>query len=234
MLVFWDEPPDVLYEWSKSAGQLADRIVAADGPFSLFPHDSVESPQECINALLQGAVESGAGLTRLEGREWAGQVEKRDAVIKACQDSEWVFWMDADERIRLCDLEHVHWALSNTRADAIITARYTPPNPDARWAPDSTTDEREDETFLHPRIFRSLDNMGVERCHWGYVATKNGKPVTYWAGMPNRVEVPQAAIGEEWLLFEHRQTWRSDQYRADQLEYRRRVALQVAQVGAEA
>ena len=32
----------------------------------------------------------------------------------------------------------------------------------------------------------------------------------------------------------HRQTWRSDRYREDQLEYRRRVAFQVATAGAEA
>lgn len=235
MLVFWDEPAPVLYEWAKSIGQLADRIVAADGPFALYPHDDVRSSDVALAALGDGAKDSGTELYLLEGREWDGQVAKRDAVIKACEPTDWVFWSDADERISTCDRQAVLDALAQDNGvDSYCIYRTTPANPDARWEPDSFPGEREGQTTILPRIFRYLEHMAVVQAHWCYVGFKGDHALCYWGQADGYLMAKQADIPSEHLHFEHLQTWRSDQYRERQLSYREKTKLQVGREGVEA
>lgn len=233
MLVFWDEPAKVLYEWAKSMGQLADHIVAADGPFALYPHDEVASDPIALAAIREGAKDGGAELTLLEGREWEGQVDKRNTVAQACGPTDWVFWSDADERITTCDRKAVRQALEDTAAEAVHAYRTVPPNPDARWKVDSFPAEAEGQTTILPRIFRYYDGINVIRAHWCWVGNRDGTPIYYW-GMADGHHA--ARVGElpvETLHFSHLQTWRSDAYRKRQLLYRANVAVQIQDEGAE-
>lgn len=233
-LVFWDEPAKDLYAWAKSIGQLADRIVAADGPFALYPHDDVHSSDVALAALRDGAADSGTELHLLEGREWEGQVAKRDAVIKASEPTDWVFWSDADERIVTCDKPAVLEALaSNDSVDSYCIYRTTPANPEARWEPDSFPGEREGQTTILPRMYRYLDHMAVVKQHWCYIGFKGDKGISYWGPVETYLPAKQADIPIDVLHFEHLQTWRSDEYRERQLDYRSATADQVSRQGVE-
>lgn len=233
-LVFWDEPASVLYEWAHSIGQLADRIVAADGPFALYPHDDVKSSTVALAALRDGAKDSGTELHLLEGREWEGQVAKRDAVIKASEPTDWVFWSDADERISTIDRPAVLDVLASTDSvDSYCVYRTTPANPEARWQPDSFPGEREGQTTILPRIYRYHEQMAVIKAHWCYIGFKNGRGISYWGPVDTYLPAKQAEIPSESLHFEHLQTWRSDAYREKQLDYRKATADQVSGQGVE-
>lgn len=240
LLAFWDEPAARLYRCVKSAGLLADHIVAADGPFALFPHTKTVSNSVALGAVKAGAEDGGITFELLKGREWPGQVAKRDAMMKAAAGSDWVFWMDADDVLVECDREGVRKELAETDADALKAERYTPVNPDARWSPDSNGDECQGATTSQPRLFRYLDDMRVEYAHWVYTGALNGKRVTLWGPRDQRIHqhhIPPPCHTKQiaaLLLFEHHQTWRSDTYRRRQLAYREATAKQVRETGAEA
>ena len=233
-LVFWDEPATVLYDWAKSIGQLADRIVAADGPFALYPHDTEQSSPVALAALHDGAKDSDTELLLLAGQEWEGQVAKRNAVAQASAPTDWIFWSDADERITTCNLDAIHQALEDTAAEAIHTYRTVPHNPDARWDVDSFPAEREGQTTLLPRIFRYYDGINVVKTHWCWTGNRNGTPIYYWCMADGHHAARIGELDLDTLHFSHLQTWRSDEYRERQLTYRYETAKQVQAEGAEA
>jgi hypothetical protein len=235
MLIFWDEAPGRLRAWAKSVGQLADRIVAADGPFADFDHARVSSRPEAIRALELGAKEAKTELEVIPGRTWEGQRAKRDFLLKRCVElgTDWLFWSDADELITECDPQAVKAELAASDAEVFRAWRYTPPNPKARWRPDATADEAPDHNLLLSRIFRALDEMEIVGVHWLYRGRRSGGTEARVAFVVGAAQMPawfrefdQPANRAELLaplLFEHRQTWRSDGYRKRMLAYRKRV-----------
>lgn len=247
-LIFWDESPARLRRWAKSIGQLADCIVAVDGPFAAYPHRKVESDRACYAALQRAAEESDTELHIIHGREWAGQVEKRDRALGYCRavEADWIIWSDADELIVECDVPAIRAELAATSPEVhgYRAKRFTPKNENGSWKADSTTaGHEEDITLLHPRILRCLDEMRVVERHWCWVGRNREwrRWVAFWAevqgGFPKN---PDAMCGEAVietlqaeLLFEHYQTWRSKSYRK-RMEVYRAVAENERDVGAEA
>lgn len=237
MLIFWDEPPGRLRAWAKSVGQLADRIVAADGPFVDYAHARAKSPAKAIRALEQGAEEAGVELEIIPGRIWEGQRSKRDFLLKRCVElgTDWLFWSDADELITECDPSAIRAELAASDADVFKVWRHTPTNSKARWRPDATADEKEGESLRLSRIFRVLDGMEIAGVHWLYTGLRPGTelriafvvgaaqiPIWWFREFDQEAEVAELIAP---LQFEHRQTWRSDGYRQRMLAYRKLVWL---------
>lgn len=99
---WYDEPAEHLHRLVASVSPLVDCIVAYDGPWQGFPHDSPCSPTEQHDAL-HSAID-GAGipdaLMASSAAAWPSQAEKRTALYQAAAErADWVLVIDADEQL---------------------------------------------------------------------------------------------------------------------------------------
>lgn len=225
-LCWFDEPAARLYQCVKTAGRLADVIVAVDGPYAQYPHTRCVSPDVQHQAVADGAHDAGVELV-CDAREepWTGQVAKRDHAIRsAAASADWVFPLDADETIAECDGTAVRAELAALDPDvaAVSVARFTPANGDRR--PNSQPGEIANGTQTYPRLLRALPGLHVEREHWHYVADG---PVTLW-GPHAPYPMARSHTLQARLVFHHHQLFRDPSERDRQREYRTAVAREVA------
>lgn len=184
MLAWWDEPPAELEACVASLPALCDAVVAVDGAYEMTPGATAASPPDQAEAIWEAAVRHGIeARVIVPDKIWTGQVEKRDAMLRlAAEDADWVIAVDADHRLvgnRLDvrrEIERV-----GTSADSIRHDFYTPMPDDPadlkRLSPHPWHTRTAGQTIEHALIIRRLDDMRVERDHWGYSGVRAGTRV---------------------------------------------------------
>ncbi len=187
-LAWYDEPPELLSRCVRSCAVIADRIVALDGAYARFPGARVVSPPEQAEAIREAAADVGLELILEQPtRLWAGQVEKRSALIaRGAEGSDWVQVVDADHVLQ-GTRETVRQALAEARADVYEVPFFTPANPDL---PIGDTAAHEWHAGMAGRmvpmalVYRALPDMRYESYHWWLSAEKNGQRVWLWGNGP--------------------------------------------------
>lgn len=175
MLAWWDEPADDLYDCVKSMRTLCDAVVAVDGAYEMTPGATRLSPPEQMAAIKQAAHDYGMDCAiYLPEKIWTGQVEKRAAMLEeACRDADWVIAVDSDHRL-VGDREKIRKELARIGhgADSILHSFHTPmpenPAELLRLSPHPWHTELAGKTIDHSLLFRVLDDMRIDRDHWGY------------------------------------------------------------------
>ena len=210
MLNWYDEPPELLRQAVAGAATIADRLVAADGAFELFPGGKAQSPDEQWGAIENETAEQGLGLTFLPSRLWPGQVSKRTATLRAAvKDSDWVMVVDADWKISGNRFE-IRRELATMQAGGVeqVLVRFIQPaNPD-RPLEQSTANvwhlNEMGQLKLYPFIYRVLRGMAYEQWHWMLAGNReDGTRVGMFGGAQLYPQARTAMLGAE-HLFEHR------------------------------
>lgn len=191
-LAWFNEDPVMLHRAVSSLSVIADRLVAVDGRWDLYPGDTIASPLEQHRAIADAAIEAGISAVVCPARSWTGQVEKRNHMLNlASQGSDWVLPLDADWELT-GDRDATRHELEHTTADALVVPFHTPANPTADLDDVAATGWHRNmagRTEHHALIWRALPDMRVERFHWCVYATKNNQQVALWG---NEGHCPQA------------------------------------------
>lgn len=166
-LVWYDEPPEALYRCVRSAGLLADHLVAVDGPYALFPHEDPVSASEQYDAIRDAAADAGMSVHIEPGKVWEGnQTEKRTRALQLVEAHaqtfvDWFFVLDADEYIESADRAGLLDALAGTKANNAAWEVITNDGPGFSFnAFDFPGEQR-----AKPRLFRVLKDLKVRESH---------------------------------------------------------------------
>lgn len=184
MLAWWDEPADELYACVRSMSVACDAVVAVDGAYEMTPGATLLSAPDQAEAIRQASKDADLDCTIvLPEKIWTGQVEKRNAMLERAVDgSDWVIAVDADHRL-VGDRTQIRIELLRVRdeAESIRHDFYTPPPGDVRdlerLSPHPWHMKLAGKTIEHSLILRVLDDMRLERDHWGYSGVHNGQRV---------------------------------------------------------
>jgi hypothetical protein len=218
-ICWYDEPPDLLRRCVRSCAVIADRVVAFDGRYARWPGDSAQSRPEQADAIRAAAAEVGleAIVEVPIDRPWAGQVEKRSALIaRASEGSDWVQVVDADH-VLVGDRKTVRQALSRATADVYEIPFRTPYNPDRPLgdAPHEWHREMAGQTVPEALLYRSLPEMRYERFHWWLSALKDGRRVWLW-GFGEGEHLPAVPFPDPAYRIDHMALYRDeDHFMAD-------------------
>jgi len=233
MLSWYDEPPELLREAIEGAAVLADRVVAADGAFSLLDDAKPESELSQEHAIITEAERWGLDVEFLPPRIYKGQIGKRNALLKhatrptlkADWDSNWVFPLDADWKI-VGDRSAIRSELAMLHGkgfEQVSVPFMEPLNPEfgVRLAVDRI-----------PLIMRAMPGMQIEQAHWIYSGLRRGERVGLWGGDALYPPAKTAELQAP-LLIQNRLYFR-DAYRLERSQgYAKRVAEYVSEHGAE-
>lgn len=184
MLAWWDEPPEELDACVRSLPVLCDAVVAVDGAYEMTPGKTAASPPEQADAILAAAEAVGLDARVIvPDRIWIGQVEKRDYMLReAAKDANWLLAVDADHRL-VGDRDKIRAELASlgTRADAIRHDFHTPPpkrmDDLKAMSPHQWHTNLCGRTIEHSLLIRRVDDMRMERDHWGYTGVVGGRRV---------------------------------------------------------
>lgn len=160
VLVWFDEPPDLLHRTVSSWGQLCDSLIALDGRFRDFPDDRVNSPGRQRSAIHRGAADGGMG-SYVGGANtpWRGHPEKRTAALRLAREMwnpDWLLCADADEELVPGDLPEI---LRETLLDVVEVETEIGAQRGA---------ERIKKRVRQRRVFRSLPGLEVGPHHYRY------------------------------------------------------------------
>jgi hypothetical protein len=185
-LAWYDEPVELLDACVRGLAGVADRVVAVDGVYRRFPHQRESSPPEQAAAIAAAAMDIGIeSVVVTPARAWAGQVEKRSALLReASVGSDWIMVVDADHIVH-ADGPAAREELSTIDADVVSVPLFTPENADRDLGSSAATNWHAGMAGTRIDIghfFRALPDLHVERFHWWYTATRNGAPVWFWYG----------------------------------------------------
>jgi len=192
MLAWFNEDPAILHRAVTSLKGFADRVVALDGGWDMYPDAARTSPHGQAETIQQAANQIGIEAEIWPGKTFTGQVQKRNLLLfLAAPYADWVMPLDADWELT-GDREAARAELERTEADAVTVEFYTP-------IPDDTDLDQAAATQWHrnlagraarePFLMRSLPDMRVEQHHWIYTAQKNGQRIAMWG---NPGAIPQA------------------------------------------
>ena len=185
-LCWYDEPIETLERCVRSVAVVADRIVAYDGAYARWPGAKVRSNAKQAAAIRRAAKGMECEVV-IPKRLWAGQVEKRAALMaQAAKGSDWVLFVDADHELS-GDRDTIRAQVAAAKRDVLDASFFTPTNPD-RPLKDSASHtwhvELAGQTVGIPTLYRALPDLTVESFHWFISATKNGKHVWLGGGQP--------------------------------------------------
>jgi hypothetical protein len=113
---------------------------------------------------------------------WSGQVEKRDALVRAAAAAaDWVMPFDADWELS-GNVAAARIAVDRTWLDSLLVRFRTPAHPTRPLEVTSATPWHTDMvgTQLLPLVYRALPDMRVRDHHWSYSGVKNGRRVALW------------------------------------------------------
>lgn len=204
MLAWWDEPPDELTACITSLPTICDAVIAIDGAYEMTPGATAASPDEQAEAIKTAAAAAGIEASVVvPDTVWVGQVEKRDFMLRqAAADADWLIAVDADHRL-IGNRDKIRAELAGLRrVDSIRHDFHTPaprlPGQLKRLAPHSWHRNLSGTTIEHSLLFRRLDEMRVERVHWGYSGVTGGRRVSVGnyradkipAGRSHRLKAP--------------------------------------------
>lgn len=182
MLAWWDEPPEELTACVRSLTVICDSLIAVDGAYQMTPGATAASPPEQAAAIQEAAADVGLKARVITPEKvWTGQVEKRDLMLhEAAKDADWVVAVDADHR-HIGKRKQVREELYAVRdsADSIRHPFHTPMPANTldleRLSPHPWHTKLAGLTIEHSLILRVLDEMRLERDHWGYSGVRNGQ-----------------------------------------------------------
>lgn len=197
MLAWWDEPPADLYACVRSLRVLCDAVVAVDGAYEMTPGALARSPEEQADAIRKAAADAGLDhATVMPSEVWTGQVAKRDFMLhEAAPGSDWLLAVDADHRL-VGDRETVRAELAAAQAlgvDSIRHAFHTPLDDEAmlEHSPHDWHTNLAGRTIEHSLLFRALDDLRLDRDHWGYSGVRDGRRVALGNWRPS--DMPRGA-----------------------------------------
>jgi hypothetical protein len=212
-LCWYDEPLWQLEDCVRGMTTLADRVVAVDGRYRRYDGPTTNSPPEQAAVIMETACEVGLECELYEADEpWAGQVEKRSFLLQkatagADPTRDWFMAVDADHIwTGPRDLIRLEVSQAPDNIDGFTVPMFTPMNPDRPLDESAAGQWHKDHAnrFLSPqRLFRSYPNVQVERYHWWYSATKNGRPIWLWGGDRKRGQASMREMQAP-MLVEHR------------------------------
>lgn len=119
VLAWFDESPETLDRCVRSLAGVADRLVALDGPWEHFPHESASSPRVQHDAIMSAAASLESVTVMPSNRPWRSQVAKRAALLELARivGSDWLLVIDADEHVERCDGGLLRERLASTGRD---------------------------------------------------------------------------------------------------------------------
>lgn len=185
-LAWFDEDPVDLYRFACALEGAVDKLVAVDGAYERYPHDSPFSSADEVEALEQGCQKSGIELELHRPKAaWKGQVEKRTFLAaEAAKQSDWIFTLDADHILRGVR-EAFRQELARVHADRVELNFFTTVNPSRPLKATSSTDwhsELAGKTVRQGLLLRALPDIRYERFHWWVSATKDRQRVWLYGG----------------------------------------------------
>lgn len=239
MLVWWNEPADLLYQCVESCAGFLDRIVALDGGYRLTPGAGVRSPEDERDAIKDAARAAGLDVKVLTpDGVWNGQVEKRNWLIRyAANISEFVMPVDADWLLR-GDPDKLRAELAAHPNRDTFTVRLETPIPDApdfdmaKAASDKWHAETAGRVQNIELIYRSLPGIRVEAHHWWVSAIRGGQRVALW-GCPGVYPTAHKHRIEAPFWIDHMCLFRDAEWVQRNRVFCARRDLEVAQTGVE-
>lgn len=179
LLVWYDEPAELLTETVASWAELADGLVALDGAFVGYPDGKPRSPDEQAEAIKDAATDVALEHVVYRPLElWqGGHPEKRTQAIRMAEEffdateDDWLFVIDADE-----ELEHVG-------ADTAAILRET-----ERDVAIVTAEINDHDPLPQRRLFRAVPGLEVRGLHYRYV-TPDGRFLWNYPGEPEEPAV---------------------------------------------
>lgn len=207
MLCWFDEPEELLHRCVTSAAAIADRVVAADGAYELVDDRAPTSPTSQRRAIERAAAAAGLALDFLPARLWDGQVQKRDALLRAstadCGPDDFVLPLDADWVLH-GDRQAVRAELEAATAEQFRVQITQPRNGDRDDYPHPWHRSRDGKTWRQELIFRVLGEMRLERLHWWYSGVRaDGTRVGMSGGSELYPRATLASLKADFLI-EHR------------------------------
>lgn len=182
MLAWYDEDPAILHRAVASLACIADRLVAVDGRWDLYPGASATSPPEQAETIKNAARVAGIQLIIDQGKHWSGQVEKRNHMLQLAKGSDWVLPLDADWELE-GDRDRIRAELAAVTADTLSVLFCTPTNPARSLSESAATEWHANMAGTTERltlIWRYLDDMRVEDAHWIVSGVKNQQRIQLW------------------------------------------------------
>lgn len=176
MLAWWDEPAPMLERCVLSLSGFCTDLVAVDGGYQMVEGATPTSKVEQRDIILHAAHKAGVRVRVYEPDDlWAGQVAKRDFMIKRAEETgaDWLYAIDADHVLE-CDAGAVHAELEQYDPDIVTVAHdfYTPPPEQmsdiGRISPHEWHTKLAGKHIDHSLVIRCLDEMMVSVVHWGY------------------------------------------------------------------
>ncbi len=164
-LCWYDEPPETLRRVVASVAPIVSCIVAMDGAWEGFPHDSHLSPIEQSQALREACAEHSLDLHEVPVQDTLrSQSYKRSLLYQeACKRAKWVLVIDADEHLSIVNLPHLRSRLTfvaRSKASDAMTMRVSTPGVDGSKG-GGLTATAPSGTRWQPRLFRSNPSIAV-------------------------------------------------------------------------
>jgi hypothetical protein len=207
MLIWYDEPPELLSACIRGLGDVADRVVAVDGAYRRYPGAAITSPPAQARAIRAAAKRAKLEcLVLTPDRLWAGQVEKRSyGLAAAAVGTDWIVVIDADHIVH-ADRDAVRRELASVPLEIdVVTVEMTTPRDLKRGIVETSATGWHrgiaDVTMPYAHIFRALPGLRIERFHWWFSAVKDGRRVWISGAEPN---YGKAGRMESRYVVEHR------------------------------
>lgn len=225
------------------AACLADRIVALDGAWMMFPDGTHESDPDQAQAIKDAAKEAGIECEVHGSMEvWPGQWSKRSHLFQlAARGQEvgvdWIFPVDTDWEW-YADRDEVRAELAATRHDSLYVPFYTPPPPLGvnlmEVAADAWHVGLSDQTMLLAMLWRMMREPKVEAKHWFFSALdSDGQRVGLWDSCEGRYPLAKMGQLDSFVRVDHMCFTRHPKTVADNKAYCMQRAAYVATHGVE-
>lgn len=207
-LSWFEEQPAWLAAAVASSAKVVDHVIAVDGAYALFPHAKGSSTVAEHDAIRETCAGTGVGLTlHVPTEPWYGnEVEKRAFMLRLAMTvaephRDWLFMFDADDLVQRVpgDLRGRLAATDLDVAGVSLTERYDV----SRWEEAAAVMDLPSEATMvdHPKLYRALPGIRVERTHWLYMAGEGDDTKVLW-GPPEFGPVPRMDCSD--LVVEHR------------------------------
>jgi hypothetical protein len=225
LLSFYDESPLWLSATVASLAGVVDRVVAADGAYSLYPQARASSPVEQHQALVETAAACRIPLTlHVPTAPWKNnEVEKRNATIQlaraaGCTDGWWLLVVDADMVVTRAS-GGLYATLDATYEDVaeVSVAHHDDPHQNAEVERAAISGMWQTASSQPYRLlYRSSDSLRYEGSHY-IVRNDHG---FLWGNSSSQDLLPAADLTME-LEFDHRSRLRDLERQTKQKAYYR-------------
>jgi hypothetical protein len=216
MLAWFDEPEELLHQCVTSAAVIADRIVAADGAYEQVADKRATSPASQRQAIERAAYSAGITIDFLPAKIWKGQLEKRNALLKAATagfgTGDFVMPLDSDWVLH-GSREAVRHELAQGYVEEFRVWFHQTINPERPLltAPHDWHRSYNGQSKREPLLFRALYKMKLEKTHWHYSGCrKGGKRIGLSGGWKLGYARPVSKELQAPFWIEHRAMFRDD------------------------